>query len=208
MTSRIDRLFGSKTRVTLLSKLVMNPDRSFYIRELSRELHIPYSMIHKEEKNLASLGILNEEKKGKIILVSLNKKLPYFSEIKQLLTKTVGLGDLVRSRLSGLKELRYAVIYGSVASGEESESSDVDLLIIGEVDEEEVLKAISEIEKEVGREVNYIFWSDKEFKRRVRSRHHLLVDIAGKPFIVIAGREDEFRRTVERQKHSKSWTES
>ncbi len=206
MTSAIDRLFGSKTRVTLLSKLVMNPDRSFYIRELSRELNIPYSMLHKEEKNLVSLGILSEEKKGKITLVSVNKNLPYFTEIKHLLTKTIGLGDLVRSRLSGLKGIRHALIYGSLATGEESESSDVDLLIIGDVGGEEVLKAISEMEKEVGREVNYILWSEKEFMKRVRNRHHLLADVASKPVIMIIGEEDEFRRTVKRQKHSKSET--
>jgi len=92
MTSKIDRLFGSKTRVSLLSKLLMNPDKSFYIRELSRELEIPYGMLYKEEKNLVSLGIVNEEKKGKVTLVSINKNLPYFAELKNLMIKTVGLG--------------------------------------------------------------------------------------------------------------------
>jgi len=206
MASSLDRLFGSKTRVALLSKLVMNPDSSFYIRELSRELNVPYSMLYKEIKNLVSLGILNEEKRGKITLVSVNTKLPYFAEIRQLLAKTVGLGDLARSRLTGLKGVVYALIYGSVATGEESESSDIDMLIIGEMDDEEALKAINEIEKEVGREVNHILWSEKEFMKRVRSRHHLLVDIAGKPAIMIIGEEDEFRRTIERQKRSKDQT--
>ena len=198
MTSQVDRLFGSKTRVALLSKLMMTPDRSFFIRELSRELKIPYGMLYKEEKNLLSLGILTEEKRGKVTLVSVNKKLPYFTEIRRLITKTAGLGDLMKSALSRLEGIRYALIYGSFASGDESESSDIDLLVVADVNEERVLNAISETEKEVGREINYILWSEKEFAKRVKSRHRLLTDIATKPLIMLIGEEDEFRRTAKR----------
>lgn len=198
MTSKMDRLFGSKTRVSLLSKLLMNPDKSFYIRELSRTLKIPYSMLYKEEKNLVSLNIIDEEKKGKITLVSINKHLPYFAELKNLLIKTVGLGDLLKGALSELQGIRYALVYGSFTSGEESASSDVDLLIVGDATEEKILSAISPIEKEVGREINYILWSEEEFMKRIKSRHHLLMEIATKPVIMLVGEEDEFRRTVKK----------
>lgn len=198
MTSKIDRLFGSKTRVSLLSKLFMNPDKSFYIRELSRELNIPYGMLYKEVKNLISLSILNEEKKGKLTLISANKSLPYFSEVKNLMIKTTGLADLLKAALSALKEIRYALIYGSLASGEESESSDIDLLIIGNATEDNMLNAVSRIEKEVGREINYILWNTSEFMKRVKSHHHLISDIANKPIIMLVGEENEFRRTLKK----------
>ena len=196
MTSKVDRLFGSKTRVSLLSKLLMNADRSFYIRELSRDLEIPYSMLYKEVRNLVSLGVVNEEKRGKVTLVSVNKSLPFFAELRSLMVKTVGLGDSFRRALSELKNVRYALIYGSFAGGDESVSSDVDLLIVGNVDEEMVLSIIGRMEKEVGREINYILWGEEEFMRRVKSRHHLLRDIVGKPVIMVVGDEDEFRRAV------------
>lgn len=199
----MDRLFGSKTRVSLLSKLLMNPDRTFYLRELSRELKIPYGMFYKEEKNLVSLGILTEEKRGKVTLVMVNKNLPYFAELKKLMVKTAGLGDLLRDAFSELKGIKYALVYGSFASGQESESSDVDLLIIAKATEEKVLNLTDQIEKEVGREINYILWSEEEFAKRVKSGHHLLRDIAGKPIIMLVGEEDEFRRTVEKQGHQK-----
>ena len=128
----------------------------------------------------------------------MNKKLPYFAEIRRLITKTTGLADLMKSALSRLRGIQYALIYGSFASGEESESSDIDLLVIGDVDEEKVLNAISETEKEVEREINYILWSEKEFMKRVESKHHLLMDIVGKPLIILVGEEDEFRRTAEK----------
>jgi len=198
MTSKIDRLFGSKTRVALLSKLLTNPDRSFHIRELSKDLRIPYSMLYKEEKNLVDLGILVEEKRGKVTLVSLNRNLPYLTELKGLMVKTAGLSDLLRDALSELKGIRYALVYGSFASGEESESSDVDVLIVGHATEENVLRIISKAEKKLGREINYILWDEKEFGRRIKDRHHLLTDIVRRPIIMLIGDEDEFRRTVKK----------
>lgn len=198
MTSRLDRLFGSKTRVALLCELLMNSDRRSYIRELSRGLNIPYGMLYREVKNLVSLGILNEEKRGKVTLVSANKKLPYFAELRGMIMKTVGLGDVMKNALSGLKGIRYALIYGSFASGEEAGGSDIDLLVVGDVSEEGVLKAVTRVERDVAREVNYILWSQKEFSNRVRSRHHLLVDIARKPVIMLIGDEDEFRRAAKK----------
>jgi predicted nucleotidyltransferase len=198
MTYRIDRLFGSKTRVALLSRLLMNADKSFYIRQLAKETNIPYSMLYKEEKNLASLGVVNEEKKGKVTLVSVNKKLPYFAELKGLVMKTAGLASLLGNALSKLTDVRYALIYGSFASGQETESSDVDVLIVGNVGEERILKAVSAIEEKTGREINYIVWSEGEFRKRVRSKHHILTETARKPVIMLIGEENEFRRAAKK----------
>jgi predicted nucleotidyltransferase len=177
---------------------MMNSDKQFYIRQLSKELNIPYGMLYREVKNLISLGLIVEEKKGKVTLVSANKNLPYFSELKDIMVKTAGLGDQMKNALSKLKGIRYALIYGSFASGEETENSDIDLLVVGKLNEEEVLKAVSKVEEEVGREINYILWSDKEFSSRVRSRHHLITDIIRKQVIMLVGDEDEFRRAVKK----------
>jgi predicted nucleotidyltransferase len=207
MTYQVDRLFGSKTRVTLLSRLLMNADRTFYIRQLAKDTNIPYSMLYKEEKNLAALGVVKEEKRGKVTLVSVNKKLPYFAELKGLVMKTAGLASLVGDALSKLQDVRYALIYGSFASGEEAESSDVDVLIVGDVGEERILKAVGDIERKTGREINYILWSDREFRKRVKSKHHLLADIARKPVIMLIGEESEFRRAAKRQGHTQDQAE-
>lgn len=198
MTSKIDKLLGSKTRVSLLSMLMMNPRKRFYIRELSKILKIPYGMLYREVKNLVSLGIITEEKKGKITLLSVNMDLPYFAELRGLMIKTAGLGDSMRDALSGFVGIRYALIYGSLASGEETDRSDVDFLVVGEVDGEDLLRAMSGVEKDVGREVNYILWSEDEFMERVREGHHLLADISRKPVLMLVGDEDEFRRIIEK----------
>ncbi|NWG09961.1 MAG: nucleotidyltransferase domain-containing protein [Nitrososphaerales archaeon] len=147
---------------------------------------------------MISLGLIVEEKKGKITLVSANKNLPYFPELKNMMVKTAGLGDQIRNALSKLKGIRYALIYGSFASGEETESSDIDLLLVGKLNEEELLKAVSKVEKEVGREINYILWSDEEFSNKAKNKHHLLSDIVRKQVIMLVGDGDEFRRAVKK----------
>jgi predicted nucleotidyltransferase len=177
---------------------MMDSDKRFYIRELSKNLSIPYGMLYREVKNLVLLGILQEEKTGKVTLISANRKLPYFAELKSMMIKTAGLGDLVKNVLSGLDGIRYALIYGSFASGAEAEGSDIDLLVVGDISEEEVLKAVSRVEKDVGREVNYIVWSEREFSKRVRGKHHLLAEIIRKPVMMLVGDEDGFRRAVKR----------
>jgi len=197
MAYKIDRLFGSRTRVSILVKLLMDLERSYYLRELAGELGLPYSMVHKEVGNLVGLGILTEEKRGKVNLVAVNRGLPYLAELKALIAKTAGVGNVLRDALEDLKGVEYAIVYGSFASGEETASSDIDLLIVGSVDEEEVLRAVAECERRLGREVNYMLWSRKELLSRAGSGHHLVADIAARPVIMVVGDEHEFRRVAE-----------
>jgi len=196
MTHQIDRLFGSRTRVMLLTKLLMNANRSYYLRELAKELNVPYSMLYKEKNTLRSLGILKEERKGKINLLSLNKNLPYYPELKGLVMKTTGLAGVIADSLHTIADVKYALIYGSFANGEETGSSDVDLMIVGDTDEEKILDAVTTAEKTIGREINYILWSENEFCSRVREKHHLLINIVSRKVIMLVGSEDEFRGAV------------
>ncbi len=197
-------MFGSKTRVAILVKMMMNLEKKYYLRELANELDVPYSMVYKEKENLVKLGIITEEKRGKVNLVAVNRDLPYFAELKALIAKTAGVGGVVRDSLEGLNGVKYALVYGSFASGEEAASSDIDLLVVGSVDEEKILRAVADTERRLGREVNYILWSEKEFLNRVGSGHHLVADIVAKPVIMVVGDEREFRRVAKGQDNPQS----
>jgi len=191
-------MFGSETRVKILKLLLLNPDTSFYIKEISTRVGLAFSMVYKELANLKNLGLVIEERKGKLRLFKINKQSLLYENLKMIFIKTVGLGDIVTEHLQKLDKIRYAVIYGSFARGQQLKTSDVDLLIIGNLDEEKLIKAISEMEKSLDREINYILWSEKEFKKRVKTKYHLLTEIADNPVIGLVGDADEFRRTVKR----------
>ena len=104
----------------------------------------------------------------------------------------------VKAHQQSLKEIKYALVYGLFAGGDQTESSDIDLLIVGGVEEENVLKAISQIEKKVDRDINYILWNNNEFAKRAKSRYHLLTDVSKKPIIMVTGDQEEFRRALKR----------
>jgi len=175
---------------------VLNPTKTYYIRELSRKLKIPYSVLYKEVKNLVEVGIVKLEKKGKICLIALNKDILYLQELRMIMIKTAALGEFLKESLEKFKGIKYALIFGSFASGKVKERSDVDLLIIGSINEEELAMKISEIEKEIGREINYIVWDEEEFRTKARQKHRVLVEIVRNPLIMLIGDENEFRGIV------------
>jgi predicted nucleotidyltransferase len=193
----IYQLFGSKTRGALLTDLVMNQSGKFYVRELSRRLNIPHSMLLKEINTLEGLGILKVEKLGKMKLVSINDKLPYFNSLKEIIIRTSGINDLLREKLSNIKAIKYCLVFGSFANAEDTAESDLDVLVIGDIRTLSLSGVFADLEKAIGKEINYMVWSEKEFKRRIHLKSGLVSDIASKRVIMVIGDESGFRRDVE-----------
>jgi len=191
-------LFGSKTRTKLLTKLMMEPERQFYIREISRETQIPYSMAYKELNNLEQLGIITSQKKGKITLLQVNKETTYYKDLRNLIMKTTGIANIIQNHIKH-SEIEYLLIFGSIASGEDTPESDIDLMIIGDTPETEIIEVANEIEKNIGRELNYILWTRREFEKKIKEKNHILIDVAEKPIIMLKGSEDEFRGSIEKR---------
>ncbi len=88
------------------------------------------------------------------------------------------------------EKIRYALIYGSFAKGTENETSDIDLLVVGDVAEDYLLKIIPKIERNTGREINFILWTEKEFRVKMQKNILLIREILGTPVMMIVGDED------------------
>jgi len=185
----LTRLFTSGSRVKIL-KLLLFSSRGFHLRELSREVGVSAPHASKELSNLLTAGIVQEERVGNLKVYSVNDECPFLPELKGLFIKTDYLGDLLRGNLSG--KVRFALIYGSFARGNEREGSDIDLLLVSEMNEDDLLPIVRSLEKKAGREVNYILWNDKAFHNR--SGNSLLKTILDQGFIMLIGDENEFRK--------------
>lgn len=195
----LERLFTSKARVKVLKLLIFSPGE-FHLREISRRTKVSAPYIKRELENLREAGLIAERREGNLKLFKINKASPIFDELKRIFFKTEILGGFLRKGFEKA-EIKYSLIFGSFASGRESETSDVDVLIIGDLKERELVEIIRNSEKETGREINYILWSENEFRRKAKERHHLLKEIAGKPLIMLKGDENEFRRIVKGQEN-------
>ncbi|HLC50872.1 MAG TPA: nucleotidyltransferase domain-containing protein [archaeon] len=191
----LEKIIGSKSRIKMLELFLFYSEKNFYLREIARLTKENTNAVRRELKNLMDVGIIKREEKGNMIFYEINKTSPLYEPLKTIFMRTESLGKHLKEALKN-KNTKYVLVYGSFASGRETEKSDIDLLIIGVIKQSDIIDAISGFERKMLREVNYIIWTEKEFEKRIKENHHLLADIIKNPVIMIIGDEDEFRRAV------------
>lgn len=186
----ISNLFKSKSRKALFRLYFTNPDSEFYLRELERMLSIPVSMIRKELLRLEEEGIFISHKKGNLTYYRVNKDYPLFNEFKSIVFKTIGVAGLLEEALRRMKGIEIAFIYGSYAKGNEKAASDIDLCIIGAIDEDILVRRINELEKSIKREINYTLYTKKEFTEKKRKKDSFIADLILNPKIILIGEKN------------------
>lgn len=186
-----ETLFG-QTRGAVLSVLYGHVGEAFYLRQLARLTDIALGPVQREIRQLVEAGIVVRKTVGSQTLYSSNRKSPVFREIRNLVKKTVGMHDVLEAALEPLRErINLAFVYGSVARSRETERSDVDLMIVGKVDFDEVVGNLVDAEKTLNREVNPTVYSIREFSKKVDG-NFLKTVLADKKLFII-GDEDDLR---------------
>ncbi len=140
----------------ILQELFLRAAGEYHLRDLSKRLNIPYGALYREVKKLVEIGVLRCRRKGKVILISANRALPYYQELRGILLKGSAVVDVLKERLRDIRDVKLALIYGSYARGKADAYSDIDLLIIGSIDDERLAMEMDALENEIGREINYI----------------------------------------------------
>ena len=163
-------LIRSKTRRDILTLLFSNTDVKHYTRELERELGYSSGNIRRELLKLQAEGLLKTEKQGNSLFYFIDKSYPLYEEIKSIVSKTCGIEGQLRELINKVEGISKAFIYGSYAKGKEKGDSDIDLVVIGEFFENEFLKKVRKIEEKIGREINYTYYSKKDFERKSREK--------------------------------------
>ena len=149
------KITKSKTREKILLLFFLDVDKRFYLRELERILGISVANIRRELISLQKMGLFVREKDGNQVYYSLDKRSPVFDEVKKIVSKTIGVEASLKVGLKEVKGIERAFIFGSFAKGEETSSSDIDVMIIGNVNEDSLIAVISKLEKDLNREINY-----------------------------------------------------
>ena len=186
-----DLLFG-KTRQVILGLLFSHPDESYHLRLIVRLTGAGLGPAQRELTKLASAALVTRVQRGRQVYYQANSKSPVFEELRGLVIKTAGLVDVLRAALEPLRErIAAAFVFGSIARGEESKDSDVDLMLIGGVRMAEVAKALSAQMWKVGREINPIIYPPAELARKLASGHHFVSQVLGGEKIFLIGDEHE-----------------
>jgi predicted nucleotidyltransferase len=185
--SVLERLFSSNVRVKLLALLLLNPGQSFHIRQLARRLDCSYSNVRRELQNLTELGLLNRQTVANAVQFRANQSHFLYDDLRSILIKTEGLGDVIRGRLVPTGQVDLALVYGSTAKGEERVDSDIDLLIVGTPNLTELEGALDDLEGRIGRPINYVLYSPTEWESKLAERDPFLTRVMAGERIVIVG---------------------
>ncbi len=177
----------SKARPALLALFFTNPSQEYFPRQLERMTGILVGNLQRELIRMEGAGLLSARRLGKLKLYKLNDKHPLYPELKGLVAKTVGLEDVIRSRLSGVDGIAAAGLYGSFARGQERPGSDIDLLVIGDVDEKRLIHAVKDMEKQLQRELNYSLYSKEGWKTRKAKSDSFVLEVLKQPRLPILG---------------------
>lgn len=169
--------FHSKIVNKILRYFFINPRKKNYINELARILDIDPGNLSRKLQELENEGILSSEFLGKQRYYFINKKYPLLKEAKKVFELKHGLGNLIACELKKIKGIKEAYIFGSYAKGNFEAESDIDILIIGDHPVTEVTRALLLIQKKIGREINVVDLTEKEFQRRKEDQDEFIEDI-------------------------------
>ena len=189
----IARLFKSKARTAIFQLYFANTESSYYLRELERIFDVPVSILRKELMRLRAEGVFLSEKKGNLLYYRLNTSFPLFEELKSIVRKTIGVEGLLRDAVTAIDGVDTAFMYGSFAKGKEKALSDVDLCIVGHIDEDQLIDKINTIEKSINREINYTLFSPEELEKRISDKDGFILDLIDGIKIMLKGKEDDLR---------------
>jgi predicted nucleotidyltransferase len=195
----VDALFPA-VRTGVLSATMLQPEHWWFMTELARHLKITPSSLQRELESLVSAGILLRRQDGRRAYFKANTDSPLFPDLKGMLEKTTGIKPAIQAALQQFDDqIEIALLYGSVARGEEHSASDVDLMIVGTLKQIDLLPALRELEAAFRREVNATLFTSEEFHRKLATKDHFVYSVLQGKTILLKGTLNELEETASRQ---------
>lgn len=193
------KIAKSKTRTKILKHFFSNKNEKYYLRQLERTLGIHVANIRRELISLEKMGLFRKEKKGKEVYYFLNTDLAIFEEINKIISKTIGMEAVLGRELQKVKGIKICFIYGSVAKSREDALSDIDVFIVGEVKEDDILKAVRKLEKELSKEINYTIFTEADLLKGIKEKKIFLKDVLEGNKIFLMGDKNGLEEIIKRK---------
>jgi predicted nucleotidyltransferase len=176
----------------ILKELVLGATDSVHLRELARRTKLDPMAVRREINKLVLSGIAEEKRIGNMRLFSMNKKCPIYPEIRMIVIKTMGVVDAISSVLEPAKEkIKFAYIYGSFAKGDFNASSDVDILVVGDIKLSDLVRILSPIQEQLTRELNPSVYSLDDYYSELTEGNQFVTNIHNGDKIMLTGEIDE-----------------
>jgi predicted nucleotidyltransferase len=183
----LEKLITSKTRIKLLTLFLLNPETEMYFREIVRRVDENNNAVRRELRNLEEIGLLSSVKKGNLRYYTVNKKMPIFHELTNIILKTEATGKILTENLTKLGQIRTVFIYGSFAGGSAGGKSDIDLFIIGDLNEDELIRNIEKLEIQLARQINYVLFTEEEVNERIKNKDPFIMNVFREKKVMLIG---------------------
>ncbi len=185
----MDNLFtgiiSSKTRIKLLIRFFFNPNTSSYLRELSKEFNVSTNSVREELNQLTRTKLLTFQKSGRQVFYKANQEHPLFPELKSMVSKVMGIDQVIDGIVNRLGDLESAYLLDDYAEGKDT--GIIDLLLIGDIDQYHLNDLSRKTERYIKRKIRSLVLSRDEYNQlnpKLKDRPRVLIWEAKKEYNV------------------------
>ena len=188
--STLSGILSSRVRAEIFRLLFGLNEKELHMREMERQAALSLGTIRQDLQKLVKLDLVKARRDGNRLYYRANIDHPLFPEIRNLVLKTAGLVEVIKSALDR-EGIEVAFIFGSLARSKERAESDVDLMVIGTIGLRSLSSRLAGVSEQIGREINPHALSIEEFRRRKQNGNHFLSNVLESPKLFIIGSEND-----------------
>ncbi len=188
--SVLAELLSSRVRAEVLRLLFGVTESELHGRELARRSAVNEAALRQELRKLKRLDLVHARRAGNRVYYRANADHPLFPEIHSLVLKTSGLVDVLGEVLKRAR-IKVAFVFGSVADGKTTASSDVDLMVVGPLGLRELTSLLEGTAEKLGREVNPHVLSEVEYRSRIERGDHFVTNVLSGPKLFVVGSQND-----------------
>jgi len=178
----------TKLRRNILTYSFTHPNENYYVRELAVLINEDPGNLSRELRRLEQEGLYISQIRGGSKFYSLSKDYPLFEELKKIISKTEGAEGSLKSLLDEFKGIILGLIYGSYAKDKINKTSDIDLVVVGDLPKDQFTRKIRNLESKLNREINFTSYSPKDFDKKRKQKGGFLNLVLKGDIIVLKGR--------------------
>jgi DNA-binding transcriptional ArsR family regulator len=187
-----------RTRQGILAATFLHPEKAWYASELARRMGVPSSSLQRELSGLKGAGVLMVSRQGRMVYYQANTESPVYAELRGLMLKTAGLVGVLADALNPLmRKLQVVFVYGSIAGAHEDNSSDIDLMVVGNVSPVDLAMPLRKASELLGREINPSVYTPAEFAEKRDSKDHFLTRVLDKPKLFVPGDKNALEKLLD-----------
>lgn len=151
-------ILRSQQQGEILALLLGDPDLELSLTEIAARVGAPHPSVHREIQRAQEAGLVTSRRVGNTRLVKANTASPYYAGLADVLARAFGVPAVLAEVLRGVDGITGAYIYGSWAARYKGQTGqrpvgDIDVLVLGEPDRDQLYAALSTAEQRLARPV-------------------------------------------------------